>query len=470
MVSVFASSEALGQQRALNELTDQDCLGAGSASVLVYDLELNEELYFFDPHRALPTASIQKMMSSAAALHHKGEDYRFLTQVGFTGEIKDGVLHGDLIVVGSGDPSLGSEYFPDYPSISKMKDEVVAKIKQEEIRTITGGISVHVSSVRGQHVPGGWSWSSLGNYYGAGHWGLNIHDNEFKIYFNQNPIPGNRVSIDRFDPAILDYTLQSEVITGPEGSGDQAYIYAAPYSNDGVIRGTIPPGNGKFSIRGSIPDPPSYFGKILKESLSKQGIHMKGEVRIDPASPEKWSNLVAWSSPPLVEIARVTNYESVNMYAESLMKLLCDGDDEVDHHRCGVRSLSSFWKSKGVDDQSFFFTDGSGLSARNTASARSFVSALSAIYRQREWYDTFVSTLPKMGKDGTLKYMLRDYNGSGTIFAKSGYIGRQRSYAGYITTESGRLLAFCIILDNYSCSGIRMRNKIEAFLISILKK
>src|SRR5690625_5863896 len=81
---------------------------------------------------------------------------------------------------------------------------------------------------------------------------------------------------------------------------------------------------------------------------------MKGEVRIDPASPEKWSNLVAWSSPPLVEIARVTNYESVNMYAESLMKLLCDGDDEVDHHRCGVRSLSSFWKSKGVDDQSFF--------------------------------------------------------------------------------------------------------------------
>src|SRR5690625_6515928 len=91
---------------------------------------------------------------------------------------------------------------PDYPSISKMKDEVVAKIKQEEIRTITGGISVHVSSVRGQHVPGGWSWSSLGNYYGAGHWGLNIHDNEFKIYFNQNPIPGNRVSIDRFDPAI----------------------------------------------------------------------------------------------------------------------------------------------------------------------------------------------------------------------------------------------------------------------------
>src|SRR5690625_1993741 len=133
MVSVFASSEALGQQRALNELTDQDCLGAGSASVLVYDLELNEELYFFDPHRDLPTASIQKMMSSAAALHHKGEDYRFLTQVGFTGEIKDGVLHGDLIVVGSGDPSLGSEYFPDYPSISKMKDRKSTRLNSSHV-------------------------------------------------------------------------------------------------------------------------------------------------------------------------------------------------------------------------------------------------------------------------------------------------------------------------------------------------
>src|SRR5690625_5105376 len=122
MVSVFASSEALGQQRALNELTDQDCLGAGSASVLVYDLELNEELYFFDPHRALPTASIQKMMSSAAALHHKGEDYRFLTQVGFTGENKDGVLHGALIVVGAGEHSLCYEYFYDSPYINVLSE------------------------------------------------------------------------------------------------------------------------------------------------------------------------------------------------------------------------------------------------------------------------------------------------------------------------------------------------------------
>src|SRR5699024_9971257 len=258
---------------------DQDCLGAGSASVLVYDLELNEELYFFDPHRALPTASIQKMMSSAAALHHKGEDYRFLTQVGFTGEIKDGVLHGDLIVVGSGDPSLGSEYFPDYPSISKMKDEVVAKIKQEEIRTITGGISVHVSSVRGQHVPGGWSWSSLGNYYGAGHWGLNIHDNEYRIHFKQNEVPGRAVSIANIIPAIPDFNLVSEVVSGPKGSGDQAYIYAAPYSSEGYIRGTIPPGKGNFSIRGSIPNPPLYFGQLLAQGMADHNISVEGSIK-----------------------------------------------------------------------------------------------------------------------------------------------------------------------------------------------
>lgn len=469
-VLLFICSTVVGQQKELNRLTDQDCLGAGSASVLVYDLESKEELYFFDPQRALPTASIQKMMSSAAALHEKGRDYRFLTQIGFDGEIREGVLDGDLIVLGSGDPSLGSEYFPDLSSIDEMMDEVVAKIKDEGIRIITGGISVYVSSVRGQHVPGGWSWSSLGNYYGAGHWGVNIHDNEFRVYFNQNSTPGARVPIDHLDPEIPGYTLRSEVTSGPQGSGDQAYIYAAPYSDEGIIRGTIPPGNGQFSIRGSIPDPPFYFGKILRDALTEQGIVIKESVRVSSSSPVKWTNLVTWSSPPLVEIARITNYESVNMYAESLMKLLCEENDPVDHHRCGVRNLASFWKSKGVDDKSFFFTDGSGLSARNTASARSFVSALAAIYRETKWYDTFVSTLPKMGRDGTLKYMMRDYKGSGSISAKSGYIGRQRSYAGYITTEHGRNLAFCIIVDNYSCSGIRMRNKIEDFLIAVLRQ
>src|SRR5690606_40980235 len=104
-----------------------------------------------------------------------------------------------------------------------------------------------------------------------------------------------------------------------------------------------------------------------------------------------------------------------------------------------------------------------------TASAGNFVRALVAVFNDQDWYLSLKSTLPEMGKEGTLQNMLRGYHGTGRIFAKSGYIGRQRSYTGYLTTEGGRELAFCVMLDNYGCSATRMRQRIEGFLISLLK-
>src|SRR5680860_1491591 len=107
---------------------------------------------------------------------------------------------------------------------------------------ISGDIVIDVSVAPGQHVPGGWPWSDLGNYYGAGHWALNIHDNEYKIFFRQNQTPGNLTSILRSSPDLAPFLLTNEVRTGLPGSGDQAYIYSAPYSEGASIRGTIPPG------------------------------------------------------------------------------------------------------------------------------------------------------------------------------------------------------------------------------------
>lgn len=470
VVFMVCQFQAKGQQSELDALTNPDCMGSGSASVLVYDLDEKKKLFAFDEERALPTASIQKMMSTAAALHRKGGDYTYTTQTGYSGSVQNGVLSGDLIVMGSGDPSLGSGYFPEFPGPEALIAEVVTALQGKGIKTVKGDVRIHIPMALGQHVPGGWSWSSLGNYYGAGHWGVNIQDNEYRIYFTQNEVPGQAVSIAEVVPVIQGFDLVCEVVTGPKGSGDQAYIYAAPYAAVGYIRGTIPPGKGRFSIRGSIPNPPLYFGQLLRKSMGEYGIKTEGMVRVEKSKPEHWLPLVTWNSPPLVSIARITNYESVNMYAESMMKLVCEENGHVDHHRCGMKALRTFWEDQGVDKHSFFFTDGSGLSARNTASAQAFVQALEAIYTRKEWYDSFSSTLPKMGRDGTLKYMLRNYKGPGFIFAKSGYIGRQRSYSGYITTESGRHLAFCVIVDNYSCSDLRMRNKIEDLLVALLKR
>lgn len=460
------------QENALQTLVGTDCLTAGSASILVYDLDQKKDLYAFDENRALPTASIQKLWSTAAALSVRGSDFRYRTEIGHTGQIRGEVLDGDLVVTGSGDPSLGSEYFPELPDLAALVNEVVETLLGAGIRKVTGNIVLDNHKIRGQNVPGGWPWADLGNYYGAGHWAFNIHDNEYTLVFQQNPQTGGPVAVREISPEIPGFSVISEVTSGPPGSGDQAYIYAGPYSTQAVVRGTIPQGSGTFTIRGSIPDPPGFFGVELAAKLAERHIGLDGEVvTLREFSPEEPIRpLMTWESPRLQEIIRITNYHSVNMYAEAMMRLLCEETDAVSQFTCGRRELRKFWEGHGVDPDLFFLTDGSGLSPRNTASARAFVQALSAIYADETWYSDFYPTLPVMGRDGTLRFMLREYKGTGSIYAKSGYIGRQRSYTGFINTESGRHLVFCVILDNYGCGDLKMRKRIEDFLIPLLKK
>ncbi len=457
------------QKNIAAELLGSDCMEAGSASIMVMDLESEKEVYSYDPERALPTASIQKLLTTAAVLQLRGDDFRYQTIVGYKGGMANGSLTGDLVVVGSGDPTLGSGYFDDAWSIEMIADSLVGNLRELGVNRVTGNILIDISGSPGQHVPGGWPWSDLGNYYGAGHWGLNIHDNEYRLFFNQNQTQGRLTSILRTIPDLGPFAIHNEVRTGPEGSGDQAYIYAAPHSTSATVRGTIPPGSGSFSIRGSLTDPPAFFGQRLKTYLEESQIQVEGGVMVTGELVNPVNVLFSILSPPLIDIARVTNHRSVNLYAEALLKLLCVDGHHMSQYGCGLEALEAFWESRGVDKDQMFFRDGSGLSPRNTASAGNFVRALVAVFNDQDWYLSLKSTLPEMGKEGTLQYMLRGYHGTGRIFAKSGYIGRQRSYTGYLTTESGRELAFCVMLDNYGCSATRMRQRIEGFLISLLK-
>lgn len=452
------------------ELLNPDCMEAGSASIVVYDLDEQEEVYSFDAQRALPTASIMKLLTTAAALHQRGEDFRYHTTVGYTGSIVNGVLDGDVVVVGAGDPTLGSSYFEDSWQVAQVADSLCRVLKDLGIEAITGGIILETHASPGQHVPGGWPWSDLGNYYGAGHFAININDNEYKIYFKQNAKPGQETEILRVVPEVS-LKIKNEVLTGPPGSGDQAYVYAAPYSEQATIRGTIPPGNGSFSIRGSLTNPPLALGDELHKALEESGV-LPGRSPMVNANPSKTvTPLFVISSPRLLDIAQITNYHSVNLYAEALLKLLCkDSDKSASQFGCGLKTLRKLWVSQEVEGDQLFFRDGSGLSPRNTASAMAFTTALESIYQDKAWYDAFLTTLPVMGQEGTLRYMLRGYTGAGKIHAKSGYIGRQRSYAGYMMTESGRHLAFCVMLDNYGCSSTKMRQRIERFLLGFLKE
>src|SRR5690606_30017198 len=337
------------QKNIAAELLGSDCMEAGSASIMVIDLESEKEVYSYDPERALPTASIQKLLTTAAVLQLRGDDFRYQTIVGYKGGMANGSLTGDLVVVGSGDPTLGSGYFDDAWSIEMIADSLAGNLRELGVNRVTGNMLIDISVSAGQHVPGGWPWSDLGNYYGAGHWGLNIHDNEYRLFFGQNQTVGNPTTILRTIPDLEPFKISNEVRTGPEGSGDRAYIYASPYSTSATVRGTIPPGAGSFSIRGSLTDPPQFFGQRLKSLLADSQIQIAGGVSVSREPVSTVHVLFPIFSPPLIDIARVTNHRSVNLYAEALLKLLCEDARSASQYGCGLDALEAFWKTKGLD-------------------------------------------------------------------------------------------------------------------------
>lgn len=460
---IFFCSYLSGQDWT-RSLLNEDCMASGSASIAIRDLDRNQIILSHDSHRALPTASIQKILPTAASLKLLGKDFRYLTQVGYSGSIRAGVLQGDLIVQGSGDPSLGSPYFEKEPSLEQWLDTVVKSLRQQKIQTIKGNIVLDISHISGQNVPSGWPWADLGNYYGAGHWAINFHNNEYKLYFKQNPHLGGATQIIATSPSLKEFELKNEVYSGPAHSGDQSYIFAAPNGQSGVVRGSIPLGTGSFSIRGSIPNPPQALGGLIAEVLKENGIEFSGAIISSQEKQKFTAVLHTHPSPTLEEIARVTNFKSVNLYAEALLKLLCQQENSPSSFDCGLKTLMDFYYALGINTEQSFIVDGSGLSPRNAASAGFFTEVLQKIYDDKPWFNSFITTLPEMGKEGTVQSMMRGQNTALIIKAKSGFIGRQRSYSGYIFTPKKKVYSFCIILDNYSCSSSKMRSRIEDVL------
>lgn len=454
-------------QNLVESLIDNDCMEHGSASILVKNIKTGEIVLEFDADRSLPTASIQKILSTASALKVKGKNYRYKTVIGYSGLFSDQTIRGDLVIKGSGDPTIGSDHFDNIPDLEEIAFQLLKTLREKGVHTIDGNILVDESALSGQKTPSGWPWADLGNYYGAGHWGINFNNNEYQLKFVQNSNTGELTTIHSIIPSIDGFSIKNEVRTGPVGSGDRAYIYAGPYSNNAVVRGTIPPGNGLFTIRGSITNPPRYFATFLGDYLKSNGIRITGNTGIRDIPIPISEELYNIYSPQLSEIARITNFESVNLFAEALMKLTCNSTTPPSSFECGRDFMKEFWEDQGVGMSGAFIVDGSGLSPRNTSSARTFNDILQIIYNDTSWFETFSGTLPEMGKEGTLKYMMKNNPHKLKVLAKSGYIGRQRSYAGYIFTQSKQILSFCIILDNYSCSSGVVRNRIEKFLTRI---
>lgn len=473
LLFLLPTSNAQGRlKNAINSFAKDPAVKHASWSICVIDVGSGQLIGSYESQRSLIPASTLKTVTTSTALGILGPTYTFPTSLEYSGSITaDGTLNGNLFINGSGDPTLGSTLMDGTSDLSQLLQKFRTTIQEAGIRAITGYLVGDGSKYESAgHIPS-WQWADMGNYYGSGAFGLNINENQYTLRFKRTRRLGETPPIVAIEPNISGLEFVNELTSASSGNGGNAYIYGTHYSYFRYVRGTIGVGSGYVEIEGSVPDPPLLAAQQLEQNLNLLGILSTKGATTHILQPNllkgKRTVLYTHYSPSLTEIVTRANMKSVNLYCESLLKAIAlkqKGKGTIDG---GLELVESYWKQKGLSFSGVDLKDGSGLSSKNLVTTQFMAELLRKMAKEEAIFDSFYYSLPVASQSGTLRGMFRGTAAAGKIRAKSGSLSKVRSYAGYATARSGKLLSFCVIVNNYSGSSRNIRSKIERLLTSL---
>ena len=446
--SVNAQNISQKINAAVNNFLNNEQLKHAVVSLYVTD-ENGNKVYALNEEYGLAPASTQKVFTSIAALSLLGEDFIYKTEIGYTGNIKDGNLNGDLIIKGFGDPTLGSWRYGNTKPASVL-NFIVAKIKDAGINTINGNIILDDGAFSYQPLPGGYIWDDMGNYYGSGSWAINWRENQYDLILKPGKNIGDTSTIIKTSPPINIKEYNNFITTAKPNSGDNTILYLPPYGDNAFAEGTIPAGVKDFTVSGSLPYASDQLKAELDSSLQKNKITVKNSIitgapfaKQYKAIPAAENIIATYNAPALDSIVYWFMQKSINLYGECLLKTIAYQQHHYGSTDVGAADLKKFWQQNGVDSSSINISDGSGLSPQNRVTTHALVNAL--LYAKKQsWFQSFYNALPI-------------YN---NMKLKSGTINACRAFAGYHTAANGKKYVVAIIVNNYDVSKGNITSKI----------
>lgn len=457
---------SLTAQKSLRTLLMDSLMVHASVSISIIDASDSRIIVDYNGEKSMVPASVMKLVTSAVALELLGPSYSFKTEIEYNGNLdrKTGILKGSIVLKGGGDPALGSDYFSEH--YGKFIDNWISAILNLGIKKVSGGVISDDSYFDYQPVPPKWLWEDIGNYYGAGAYGLSVFDNTYLIHLKSSEASSEPV-ITGIIPEEAEVRLTNGLFA--YGVNDSGYVYSAPYSSSGWISGSIPPGVNDFKLKASINDPPLLLAKMIKTRLETAGIIVEGDpttCRIENDTLNKSQVVILLTtSPPLSKIIEVLNHESVNLYAEHLVKELGKVFGSSGSTSAGIKVIEKFLEdSVGLKPGGIIMTDGSGLSPADAIDSKDLSLLLLYMKKKGRYFNEYYTSLPEAGKDGTLKNRFKDPVFYSSLRAKSGSMTRVRSYAGYLTAKSDNTLIFSIIVNNFNGPSQVLINAIEDIL------
>lgn len=439
-------------------------LKTASYSIYAIDAATGEKIDA-SPQKSLSTASVMKLFTTAVALETLGPDYTFSTTLSYTGNIdpQTGTLTGNLILKGGGDPAFYSSFFADY--YKECFDNWIEKLKQRGIKKINGQLLIDLSILDHTSIPGGWVWDDIGNYYGAGVSALTYRDNLYEIHFTSPKTEGKATTIKSKIPEIKGLELDNKVLSSSR-TGDHTIAYGAPGSYQQYIEGTIPVDQTDFVVKAAMPNPPVVAANAFLQQLKERGIPFSGNINRLPANYNEKSTLLGTQlSPPLKDLIVPLNKESLNLYAEHLLREVGRKSSGETSFEKGINAYHQFCRNKGIDTTGFYPADGSGLSRSNALTAQTLVETIKYMYDSKN-RDIFFNSLPIAGVDGTLRNTFKGTPLEKNVRAKTGSMERVRSIAGTMNTKSGKPILFAILINNFDLTYPETSKLLESILLS----
>ncbi len=390
------------------------CLIDGAGTVVV---DLNAETAFIP-------ASTLKTLTTATALQRLGPDFHFSTRLRSTAPIVNGVLDGDVVIIGEADPLLA---LPDLAGWA-------AALKAQGLKEVTGRIVGDGRYFHGSLFDDFWNWGDIGNGYGSAVSGLNLEHNRFTVSFRGAEADGEAALVSSILPEVPGVIVVSDVTTGPAGSPDNVVVYGGEKTGRITMRGTVP-ASAETVITGAVPDPELYAAYHFRQALLEAGITVLGpasalsalEVNPLPCSDE----LLDHQSPPLLQLITSIHATSDNHETECLFRkmglLAGQAPDNL---------IREHWQAQGLDFIGLRMEDGCGLAradhVRPLDLARlQFLTAKGP--HGAAWQGSLLS--------------------DGPVRSKGGAMSGIRSWTGYITSAGGELFYFALMVNHYSDSN-----------------
>lgn len=428
---------------------------AGSMRVGVRVLELPSGRVVYEHHAtdAFKPASNMKLVTSAAALELLPADYRFRTTLAVRGD--------DLIVLGTGDPTLGD------PKLAAAKKEPITalfdgwadKLIAAGVREVRGDLILDDTEFEAERFHPNWPENQRDKWYSAPVGALNFNDNCIEVEVRPGAKAGSPAELSPVPPNTY-VVLRNQTRTSNKQTvtirrdGDQP-VY--------IVSGTVSRAGTLSSV--AVPDPGMLFGSAMRTALAAKGIRIAGDIRRARVRDDRGSlpascKVIDVHETELRDVLTRLNKNSQNLFAGCLLKATAF---ELSRRDRGVGEgsyaaarvyVGAFLAKLGAAPSEYVVDDGSGLSAGNRVSPRLITELLRTMDRHAR-RDEFVDSLSIAGTDGTLEKRLRDVRGQ--VRAKTGYIAGVSSLSGYAESKSGQRYCFSVLCNDFSGSSAPAR-------------